>query len=137
MKQPNWNSIFRLANGLLLIGAVIIPALAMTKALKQDWASLKTGGQVFRAACATCHGSSGTGDTTNERGFKIAVPDFTDCDFTSREPHADWFAIVYGQRQPCVRSRSSAERRGCQGARRNDRPPSYQTLGETRGPRWK
>jgi mono/diheme cytochrome c family protein len=59
----------------------------------QDTASLDTGQAVYRAACAACHGPDGRGTAQPTLGFDVAVPDFTDCSFNSREPAADWSAI--------------------------------------------
>ncbi|HZF30495.1 MAG TPA: cytochrome c [Gammaproteobacteria bacterium] len=52
------------------------------------------GAQIFRSACAACHGADGRGRTAAELGFDNALPDFTDCDFSSREQNGDWSAIV-------------------------------------------
>ena len=62
---------------------------------KDDWSSLETGAQVYRAACAACHGPSGTGTDRALLAFEPEVPDFTDCSFASREPHGDWFAVAH------------------------------------------
>jgi hypothetical protein len=50
---------------------------------------------VYTRACAACHGGDGRGRTAAELGFATPVPDFSDCDFASREPDADWGAIVH------------------------------------------
>ena len=62
---------------------------------RDDWSTLETGAQVYRAACSTCHGLDGTGGNRALLAFDPEVPDFTDCSFASREPHADWFAIAH------------------------------------------
>lgn len=53
------------------------------------------GARLFIEACAACHGSDGTGLSPSQLGFETPLPDFSDCDFASREPDADWFAIVH------------------------------------------
>jgi mono/diheme cytochrome c family protein len=53
------------------------------------------GARVYAAACAGCHGSDGRGRTSTELGFDTPLPDFTDCDFASREPNSDWLAIIH------------------------------------------
>jgi len=53
------------------------------------------GASLFAANCATCHGPDGRGRSSAEVGFDIPLPDFTDCDFATREPAADWGAIVH------------------------------------------
>ncbi|HSK09480.1 MAG TPA: cytochrome c, partial [Vicinamibacterales bacterium] len=51
--------------------------------------------QVYRAACLNCHGPQGKGVPQPTLGFDLPVPDFTDCSFASREPDADWLAVVH------------------------------------------
>jgi hypothetical protein len=51
--------------------------------------------ETYEAACAACHGSDGRGLDQSELAFPTPVPDFTDCDFASREPDGDWFAIAH------------------------------------------
>jgi len=53
------------------------------------------GAAVFAAACAACHGDDGRGRSASELGFEVPLPDFTDCDFATREQDADWGAIVH------------------------------------------
>lgn len=55
-----------------------------------------TGEQLFRAACAACHGADGRGAERSTVGLEIPLPDFTDCNFNSRELVVDWGAIVRG-----------------------------------------
>lgn len=50
---------------------------------------------LYRAACAACHGADGTGASRATVGFEEPLPDFTDCSFASREPDADWAAVVH------------------------------------------
>ena len=50
---------------------------------------------LYGAACAGCHGLDGRGLDRALVGFEEAVPDFTDCNFASREPDADWIAIAH------------------------------------------
>ena len=53
-----------------------------------------TGGDLFRAACATCHGADGTGTPQNILGFDTPPPDFTDCSFSTPEAKPDWATII-------------------------------------------
>jgi hypothetical protein len=55
---------------------------------------VRSGEQLYRAACAACHGNDGAGVAQAVVGFDIPLPDFTDCSFATREPTADWFAIT-------------------------------------------
>lgn len=59
-----------------------------------DAARLDTPREVFAAACASCHGSNGTGMPRERVGFDVPLPDFTDCSFATREPDSDWFAVA-------------------------------------------
>jgi mono/diheme cytochrome c family protein len=54
----------------------------------------RTGEALYRAACSSCHGSDGRGAPQYRVGFDLPLPDFTECNFSSREPDADWAAIV-------------------------------------------
>jgi len=67
--------------GLTLVGA----ALAQTT----------DGRRLFEADCAACHASDGRGRTSAEVGFDLPLPNFTDCDFATREPNSDWSAIIH------------------------------------------
>jgi Cytochrome C oxidase, cbb3-type, subunit III len=55
----------------------------------------RTGEDVYRAACLTCHGADGTGSPKAVIGFDVAPPDFTDCAFATAEPDPDWEAVVH------------------------------------------
>jgi mono/diheme cytochrome c family protein len=56
---------------------------------------IATGLEIYRAACATCHGMDGTGVSRELVGFAQKLPDFTDCTFATPEPSADWAAVVH------------------------------------------
>lgn len=53
------------------------------------------GRTTFLAACAACHGPTGQGGMPATAGFEAQPPNFTDCNFTSREPAADFVAIAH------------------------------------------
>jgi mono/diheme cytochrome c family protein len=55
---------------------------------------LDSGQQIYRTTCVACHGANGAGAPQTTVGFTNALPDFTDCNFASRETSADWYAIV-------------------------------------------
>ncbi len=50
---------------------------------------------LYESGCAACHGSDGRGRTLEDRGFELELPDFTDCEFASREPDPDWYAVIH------------------------------------------
>lgn len=52
-------------------------------------------GELYEAACAACHGPDGRGRPREEVGFETPLPDFSDCEFATREPNADWFSIIH------------------------------------------
>lgn len=60
----------------------------------QDLSGL-SGAQLFGAACAGCHGLDGRGLDRALVGFEEALPDFSDCNFATREQDGDWTAIVH------------------------------------------
>ncbi len=84
---------------LLSIGIILILPLGLVLSSlaesSTDYTTLSDGAALYRAACAVCHGSTGQGRTATELGFAIPMPDFTDCNFTSREPAADWVGIAH------------------------------------------
>jgi mono/diheme cytochrome c family protein len=51
--------------------------------------------RVYSTACASCHGADGRGAPKSQVGFETPLPDFTDCNFASREPDADWSAVIH------------------------------------------
>jgi len=55
----------------------------------------RSGEELYRAACAACHGADGKGTTQALVGFDVPLPDFSDCNFASREPDTDWLAIAH------------------------------------------
>ena len=54
----------------------------------------RSGEEIFRSTCAGCHAADGTGAPRTTVGFAVPLPDFTDCNFTTREARSDWTAIV-------------------------------------------
>jgi mono/diheme cytochrome c family protein len=56
---------------------------------------LQDGQQIFRAACAACHGPDGRGQPRSTVGFDTPLPDFTDCSFSTPETAADWVSVAH------------------------------------------
>jgi mono/diheme cytochrome c family protein len=77
--------------------AVLLSATfgGVSMAAQERAAGEPTGEQVYRSACAACHGADGKGAARSIAPFDLALPDFTDCRFATREPAADWFAIAH------------------------------------------
>jgi mono/diheme cytochrome c family protein len=83
--------IFLAATGVLFSA----PRLPGPIALDPDpTAGLKTGREVYLAACANCHGADGRGVSQSQVGFTLPIRDFTDCQTTVREADPDWLAVV-------------------------------------------
>lgn len=56
--------------------------------------AVRTGAEIYDAACATCHARDGRGSPKSVIGFDVGVRDFTDCT-VSAEPTPDWYAVVH------------------------------------------
>lgn len=65
--------------------------LADTTRLEQ----MQTGKELYMHACSACHGANGQGVEQSQLGFTTPPPDFTDCNFATREPDADWIAVAH------------------------------------------
>jgi mono/diheme cytochrome c family protein len=78
----------RLATLLLLVAA------NATAAQNTKSSVPNTADGLYRASCAACHGVDGKGPPAG-RKLKVETPDLTDCSFASREPDADWMAVVH------------------------------------------
>jgi mono/diheme cytochrome c family protein len=55
----------------------------------------RSGQEIFRAACAACHGADGKGQPITTVGFDTPLPDFTSCSFATPETAADWIGIAH------------------------------------------
>ena len=72
----------------------------MQRAVDSPLPADASGETIFRAACATCHGTDGKGAQRNVVGFELPLanghgfPDFTDCATNTVEPLADWVAVA-------------------------------------------
>lgn len=55
----------------------------------------RTGAELYRVACAACHGVDGAGAPPSVVGFDVPLPDFTDCAFGTVEPNIDWLAVTH------------------------------------------
>jgi mono/diheme cytochrome c family protein len=71
------------------------PRAPQQAAARSPSTSVKTGADLYKEACAACHGVDGTGQDRSVVGFELALPDFTDCSFATREPDADWLAVAH------------------------------------------
>jgi mono/diheme cytochrome c family protein len=57
---------------------------------------LDTGREIYMAACVSCHGPDGRGQSQNLAGFQrpSSFPDFADCHGSSSEPDLEWRAVI-------------------------------------------
>ena len=77
---------FMFARGALIL---FVPAVLFA-------ADLRTGKQIYEAACTACHGPEGKGMPKTTVGFDAprTFPDFTRCDQTTPEMNTDWKAVI-------------------------------------------
>jgi mono/diheme cytochrome c family protein len=54
-----------------------------------------TGADIYRSACAACHGADGKGAARTTVGFETRLPDFSNCAFSTAEPDVDWISTVH------------------------------------------
>ena len=72
-----------------------LSVLAAAGADAQTTKPNRSGEELYRFACAACHGADGTGAPHSQVGFDDPLPDFTDCSFNTPEAAADWFAVAH------------------------------------------
>ncbi len=51
------------------------------------------GKELYTDACASCHGNDGRGSPQGSN-IDVPLPDFADCQITTREPDPDWIALT-------------------------------------------
>jgi mono/diheme cytochrome c family protein len=86
-----------------LLGTVVIVVTSLpVQARQQQTAAARAGPplqrtaeELYRIACATCHGPDGKGSPRSLVGFEAPLPNFSDCAFATGEPDPDWFAVVH------------------------------------------
>jgi hypothetical protein len=71
----------------MMLLAVPPPALAQ--------GDTQSGADLYRSACAACHGLDGRGTPRTTVGFETPLPDFSDCGFTTSEADFDWHAVTH------------------------------------------
>ncbi len=74
-----------------LAAGLLLPSAAQAQAKEQK----RSAEEVYLSACAACHGADGKGQSQGQVGFSTPLPDFTDCNFATREPDADWVAVAH------------------------------------------
>ena len=86
---PLWSLCFKM--GLAEADGTAAPTIVVRRA---GAAPIDSGERIYRSTCAACHGADGSGAPQTTVGFTVALPDFSDCNFATRETSADWSAIV-------------------------------------------
>ena len=76
----------------LRVACLLVGIGTMTPPL-EALAQTRTGREVYQSACASCHGSDGRATPSVESGYPLVPPDFSDCNFSTREPAADWVGV--------------------------------------------
>jgi hypothetical protein len=81
---------------MVTVAAIIVFLLFDTRVDAQSVdRSALSGLELYRAACAACHGTDGRGQSIAIRGFDVDPPDFTDCSLTMAEADLDWLSVVH------------------------------------------
>lgn len=87
----------RLLSGVLMNLRVVwlLVAIGVLGNTGHVFGQARTGREVYQFACAACHGSDGSGAPALESGYPLVPPDFSDCNFSTREPAADWVGVSH------------------------------------------
>jgi len=81
--------------GLALAAALGFPAPSDAAPRRPVPSHDRTPAAVYRSACQGCHGPDGRGMPQSTTALPLPVPDFSDCNFATREPDGDWLAIIH------------------------------------------
>ncbi len=86
-------SLIAIATASLFALALLLLTAAASATPRSD---LRSGEEIYRAACAGCHGGDGTGAERTLIGFDPpdTFPDFTRCDQTTPEEDVAWTSII-------------------------------------------
>lgn len=80
---------------LLCSGVLAAVGAAPTASAQTTSVPPRTAAELYKAACASCHGPDGRGTARSQVGFDAPLPDFSDCSFATVEPDPDWSAVVH------------------------------------------
>jgi hypothetical protein len=78
--------------GMVLLGVALMPRPVKAGPSTDE----RSGRELYAATCATCHGLDGRGGGAAASSYPLSPPDFTDCNFASREPANDWISVAHG-----------------------------------------
>jgi len=74
-----------------LLAAALAAVLIALPAQAEDAAL--SGAEIYDGACATCHGADGRG-APQGTAITVPLPDFTDCNFITREGDGNWYYLL-------------------------------------------
>ena len=92
-KKISFTNLFKNTIGMATLLFFLLVSLQAE--IQESSNDFKSGKEIFLAACANCHGADGRGQSQSRVGFDTPLPDFTDCNFATREPDPDWIAIAH------------------------------------------
>jgi mono/diheme cytochrome c family protein len=76
------------------LALLVVLACASSRVAAQTPAAVpgapRSGAEVYRAGCVSCHGPTGEGQPRSTVGFTVELPDFADCVTATAERNADW-----------------------------------------------
>jgi mono/diheme cytochrome c family protein len=75
--------------------ALVVASGSPLVAQVDEVAADRSGAELYRAACLSCHGADGKGAPKSFVGFDVPLPDFSDCAFATPEPDIDWAAVIH------------------------------------------
>jgi len=74
--------------------SLLIAVATLTVPAESRAQTARTGREVYETACAACHGIDGRGGSAAAADYPLVPPDFTDCNFATREPASDWHVVA-------------------------------------------
>ncbi|MFO7962849.1 MAG: transporter [Desulfobacterales bacterium] len=77
-----------------IVAALIFSAAVWANARMSSRTLPDSGSVLYQKGCAACHGIDGAGAPTGRLGFETPMPDFTDCNFATREADVDWIYVT-------------------------------------------
>lgn len=75
--------------------AALLTTLGASAAVAAPADSGRSGRELYLETCAACHGADGRGEPARDARYPKQPPDFTDCNFATREANSDWLAVSH------------------------------------------